>query len=198
MEKNKSKNSSIITFRMIIGFAGKKRSGKDTIANYLVKNHGFKRFAFGDAVKEVSRHLFGLNDAQLYGENKEEIVEELGISPREIFQKLGTEFGRNYLNELFPTLRVSRGTIWTYHFEKFIRDNQNTNIVISDVRFENEMEVIRKCGGKIYFIESDYAEQGDSHVSEEITSNKYEYDGIINNKGTLEQFYENGSKLFDL
>jgi dephospho-CoA kinase len=183
---------------MIIGFAGKKRSGKDTIANFLVENYGFKRFAFGDAVKEVSRHLFGLNEEQLYGDNKEEIVEELGISPREIFQKLGTEFGRNYLHELFPSLRVSRGTIWTYHFENFVKNNKNTNIVISDVRFENEMEVIRKCGGKIYFIESDYAKKEDNHISEEISKEKYLYDGIIDNKGTLEEFYKNGSKLFDL
>lgn len=174
---------------MIIGFAGKKRSGKDTIANYLVENHDFKRFAFGDAVKEVSRHLFGLSDEQLYGDNKEDIDKDLGVSPREIFQKLGTEFGREYIHELFPDLRVSRGTLWTYHFEKFIRDNKGRNIVISDVRFENEMDVIRKYGGKIYFIDSTYAKTGDLHISEEINSKKYEYDGIITNDGALEEFY---------
>jgi dephospho-CoA kinase len=183
---------------MIIGFAGKKRSGKDTIANYLVEKHDFKRFAFGDAVKEVSRHLFGLSDEQLYGNNKEVIDKDLGVSPREIFQKLGTEFGREYIHELFPDLRVSRGTLWTYHFEKFVKDNKEKNIVISDVRFKNEINVIRKYGGKIYFIDSTYAKKGDLHISEEINSDKYEYDGIITNYGTLEDFYNKGVSIINL
>jgi len=58
---------------MIIGFAGKKRSGKDTIANYLVNKYNFRRYAFGGPVKEVCRILFGFDDEQLYGDRKEEL-----------------------------------------------------------------------------------------------------------------------------
>jgi len=67
---------------MIIGFAGKKGSGKDTLGNYLIEKYKFERYAFGDPVKEVCRILFGFNDQQLYGDKKEEIDISLGIKPR--------------------------------------------------------------------------------------------------------------------
>ena len=175
---------------MIIGFAGKKRSGKDTIADFLCKNHGFTKFAFGDAVKEVSHHLLGFTKEQLYGNNKEVVDPIIGISPRESLQKIGTEFGRIYLHQLFPTLRVSKGTLWTHHFERFVDNHPNGKIVISDVRFANEIDAIHRKGGKIYYVDSAYAEHNDSHVSEEIGINSYEYDGVINNKGTITELYD--------
>ena len=90
---------------MIIGIAGKKGSGKDTAGQYLISKHEFRRYAFGDPVKEVCRLLFGFTDEQLYGTQKEEMT-ELGIRPREAFQKIGTDFGRNYLHNLLPELKV--------------------------------------------------------------------------------------------
>jgi hypothetical protein len=38
---------------MIIGLNGVLRSGKDTIGNILVKNHGFNRVAFADELKNI-------------------------------------------------------------------------------------------------------------------------------------------------
>ena len=45
---------------MIIAFGGKKCSGKDTIANYLVEKHNCTRYALGDMVKLVCKELFDL------------------------------------------------------------------------------------------------------------------------------------------
>ena len=67
---------------MIIGLGFKARSGKDTVADYLIENYGFKRLAFADALKEGCRHIFELNDEQLYGELKEVEDDYWGVTPR--------------------------------------------------------------------------------------------------------------------
>lgn len=43
---------------MIVGFAGRAGSGKDTSADFLVKNHGFVKVAFADEIKRTCARLF--------------------------------------------------------------------------------------------------------------------------------------------
>jgi len=173
---------------MIIGFAGKKRSGKDTIANYLVNKYNFRRYAFGDPVKEVCRILFGFDDEQLYGDRKEEL-DGIGITPREAFQGIGTEFGRKYLHELFPTLRVERGGLW---MDIFRRNCGGGDVVVSDVRFGNEADLIREMGGCVIYLDSGYGVE-DGHETERVDLS---YDYVLENRGTLEDFYENFESLY--
>jgi len=172
---------------MIIGFAGKKGSGKDTLANYLIEKYNFKRVAFGDPVKEVCRILFGFNDEQLYGNKKEE-MDKIGIKPREAFQKIGTEFGRNMIHQLFPNINIKLGELW---IDVFKRNNKKENIVLSDVRFQNEADAIKELGGIIIYIDSKYSIK-DNHESEKI---EVEYDYKLENYGSLQDFYNNYEKI---
>ena len=133
---------------MIIGIAGKKGSGKDTVGKYLINHHGFTRYAFGDPVKEVCRLLFGFTDEQLYGDKKEELT-EFGIKPREAFQKIGTDFGRNILHTLLPDLRMKDGELWIDIFRRECPTNKL--IVVTDVRFQNEADAIKEKGAKKVF-----------------------------------------------
>lgn len=50
---------------MIIGLSGLKRSGKDTIADYLVAKYGFIRFAFADAIYAEVSQAFGVPEDKL-------------------------------------------------------------------------------------------------------------------------------------
>lgn len=175
---------------MIIGFAGKKRSGKDSAAQYLMSKYPFKRYAFGDPVKEICRILFGWNEDQLFGEKKEEIT-SLGISPRESFQKIGTDFGRDGINQLFPNLKIEAGSLW---IEIFKRSSQNKNLVISDVRFQNEANAIKELGGHVIYIDSKYSID-DCHLSEMINIS---YDYKLENYGTIDEFYQNIESILSL
>ena len=90
----------------LIGVIGTKNSGKDTLGSYLVENHGYTRYAFGDPVKQICKHLFSLSDAQLNDRKLKEAVDERwNISPRVMFQKIGTEFGQFEIFKLFPELK---------------------------------------------------------------------------------------------
>ena len=71
---------------MIIGISGKKRSGKDTVADFLIQEYGFIKYGFADPIKQIAKIIFGFNEEQLYGDKKEEIDKIWKIKPR-IFSK---------------------------------------------------------------------------------------------------------------
>lgn len=50
---------------IILGLAGKARSGKDTVADFLVKRYGFIKFAFSDALYQEVQDAYGLEDQSL-------------------------------------------------------------------------------------------------------------------------------------
>ena len=87
---------------MIIGLAGKKGSGKDTIADYLCEQYGFIKYGFGDPIKEIGRIMFDFTTEQLYGSEKELLDNNWGIIPRDFFQKFGTEYGQFILPKHLP------------------------------------------------------------------------------------------------
>src|ERR1700733_9341253 len=89
-------NNNII----LIGITGRKRSGKDTIGDYLVNNYGFIRVAFADTLKKALKEIFEFSDEQLYGDEKETVDDYWGHSPRDLLQKIGTEMFREYLPKL--------------------------------------------------------------------------------------------------
>lgn len=51
---------------MIFGIAGKLESGKDTVADYLVNNYGYKKMAFADNLKHLAIEVFGVTHEQCY------------------------------------------------------------------------------------------------------------------------------------
>ena len=78
---------------LVIGFAGKARSGKDTAGKYLVDEYQFLRYSFAQPLKDATKIMFHLTDKQI--ENKEKPAEPWGRSPRELYQKVGTDIARN-------------------------------------------------------------------------------------------------------
>jgi hypothetical protein len=100
---------------------------------------------------------FGLTEAQIDGDEKEVAIPGLGCAtPRFLMQTLGTEWGRNAVD---PDL-------WVKHMRLRLGDIlQITDVVIDDVRFENEATMIRDMGGKIIHVQGRGGIEG-SHVSE--------------------------------
>ena len=86
---------------MIIGLSGKKRVGKDTIADHLVKRHGFIKYSFADPIKDIAKVLFSFSDEQLYGNDKEKLDERWNIIPRDFYQKFGTDYMHIYFQNIF-------------------------------------------------------------------------------------------------
>ncbi len=143
--------------KKIIGIAGKARSGKDTVANYLWERYGFTRLAFADPVKMAAQIMFGLNNDQTWNPAFKEVeIPFWGMSPRQMFQTLGTDAAHTYFgNDIWiKRLAVSLGAL------------PEDDIVIPDVRFESEADFVRGLGGVILHLERPDAEPVRNHVSE--------------------------------
>jgi hypothetical protein len=180
----------------IIGITGKKFNGKDTAGIYLINNYGYERIAFADALKNACKCIFGFTDEQLYGDKKEDIDEYYGISPRKIFQYVGTELFRNKLKEIIPFIDDK---IWIHVVKKKILDkikeNPECKIVITDVRFENEANLIKELGGCLIRVTRNIMNiTNDDHESEQQIDKLYaDYD--ISNNGTIEELYNDIKKI---
>lgn len=117
---------------MIVGLSGKAGAGKDTIADYLVKLHGFEKLSFAQPLKDM---LAVLGVDVTNREHKEDPDFGLcGRSPRFLMQTLGTEWGRDIVHK----------NLWIHLLENNIRPGRR--YVVSDVRFEDEAAWLRRVG----------------------------------------------------
>jgi len=134
---------------MIIGLAGFQGSGKDTIADYLQNIYGFKRDSFAATLKDAVAAVFGWDRELLEGRTKEsrawrETVDPWwstrlnmpNLTPRLVLQKWGTEVARKSWHD----------DTWIASLENKLNKAQN-DIVITDVRFPNEIQAVRNAGG---------------------------------------------------
>lgn len=135
---------------MIVGLLGFINSGKGTVASHLVNKNNFRQDSFATSLKDACAVMFDWPRHLLEGDTKEsrewrEIVdpwwsEQLGIpnfSPRLALQVIGTDALRNNFHE----------DIWFLTLQNRIRKNPNQHVVISDVRFPNEIKFIQEQGG---------------------------------------------------
>ena len=207
----------------IIGVCGFIGSGKDTIADYLVNLHHFRRESFANTLKDAVSAVFGWDRTMLEGRTKqarewrEQVdtwwAERLSIphlTPRWILQNWGTEVCRKNFHD----------DIWIASLENKLRTSTD-DIVISDCRFPNEIAAIKKAGGRVVRVvrgvepewyqlavsrnrgpngNSSWAlsgrrlEQLGVHASETAWVGT-KFDAVLDNNGTLEDLYQQVKKL---
>jgi hypothetical protein len=188
---------------MIIGLIGKKRSGKDTVAEYLVQEHGYKRYGFADPMKEMLKEAFLWNEESVNGRYKEIVDPRWGISPRQALQHIGTEWAQIGLSESFPKFKELTGrNLWVKRFIFLTMESDpNTNWVISDVRFPHEISLlkgsivlshIKKVFIRVRRPEAESIK--DKHESEKYT-NELECDYEIWNDKSIEDLYATVSNI---
>jgi len=195
---------------MIIGLVGKKRSGKDTVADWLVKYAGFIKYSLADPMKKACKEIFLFSDEQLWGDKKEEIDEALGVTPRKILQVFGTELFQYDIYKHIPELanKIPPRKLWINRFVRWYKRNEHSkwtynfvtkmerycfDVVISDVRFPHEAEEIKKLNGMIIRIERDLPNV-DKHASETEMEDIKE-DFKILNDGTIDDLYKKIKKF---
>jgi hypothetical protein len=197
----------------IVGFIG---SGKDTVADYLVNFHGFKRESFANSLKDAVSVVFGWPRELLEGRTKEsrewrETPDDWwskrlkqDITPRWVLQYWGTEVVRKGFHD----------DMWVASLEHRLLNSQN-DIVITDCRFPNEIKAIRNAGGRVirikrgpepaWFDDARSMNRGPSrnmswalskHNVEELGIHASEtawvgqkFDATLNNDGSLDELY---------
>ena len=189
---------------MIIGICGLIGSGKGTVADILV-DQGFKKVSFADKLKDGVSTIFGWDRSMLEGDTDEsrawrELRDDfwsnetkMEVTPRLVLQLFGTDCMRNGFDD----------GVWVSLLKKTILENPG-NYVIPDVRFENEINMIRDIGGEIWWTKrgdnpewwskavldtqtgSNFMADEDIHPSEWKWANTNDkFDEIIYNESTL-------------
>jgi len=197
---------------MIIGICGFIGSGKDTVADYLVNFHEFRRESFASTLKDAVAAVFGWDRTMLEGRTKEarEWREQVDpwwaarldmptLTPRWVLQYWGTEVCRKAFHD----------DIWIASLENKLRTSKD-NVVISDCRFPNEISSIRNAGGQIVWVQRgelpDWydvavaANQGHNWAVQELKMRKIhasetswvgtKFDRLIDNNGTIDELYQ--------
>ena len=178
---------------MIIGLTGKRLSGKDTVANYLVEQKGYQHLNFSHKMKEAIAALFDITleevdelkgDRDGFSEGTVAIALPSGtryFTWVEFLQRFGTDMGRKVLGE----------DLWVdLAYQQLEPYPGLKNFVIKDVRFKNEAEWILELGGKIIELRRDMIDvEHDNHESENgLPDHMAEY--VIANTSTIESLYK--------
>lgn len=172
----------------VIGLVGAKRSGKDSFASFLVARHGYQRLAFADRLKSVALAIDpSIRVPAMPGavplssvvradgwEDAKELPDVRGF-----LQRLGTAV-RDQLDARAWVEPVAEAAFRS----AFARD---TPVVVTDVRFPNEVDALRDLGGLIVKIERPGQLQDDAHVSEALAWDDSLVPWlVVDNGGTLE------------
>jgi hypothetical protein len=204
---------------MIIGICGFIGSGKDTVADYLVNFHEFRRESFANTLKDAVAAVFGWDRMLLEGRTKEarewreqidpwwaERLDMPTLTPRWVLQYWGTEVCR----------RAFHDDIWIASLENKLRSSRD-HVVISDCRFPNEITSIKRAGGKIIWVKRgalpDWyetavsANSGHNFAIQELKIKKIhasetawvgtEFDAVIENDSTIDDLYKQISNLLE-
>lgn len=234
---------------VIFGVSGKAGSGKDTVADMLVTQHGFKKIALADCMKRFLREVFDFSDEQLWGpsearnapdfrycKTEHQALQHLTamapsskfqqyrrhlptppegiqtvspaesgedyLTPRRALQTLGTEWGRGqypwvWIDQLIRTAftLLREPSTMDYTAQEGLVQRRPARpiegVVISDLRFENEMSAISEIDGRIIRVvrpSAGLTGNAGQHLSEkeQETIPDTAFDAVILNDGTLE------------
>lgn len=204
---------------MIISVTGFIGSGKSTIADYLVSHYGFVEESFANSLKDAISVIFNWDRQLLEGKSAEsrEWREQVDpwwskrlhmpkLTPRWIMQYWGTEVCRYGF----------QSEIWVASLENKLR-GCDSNVVISDCRFQNEFNALRNLGAHLVKVN-----RGDDPewVADVIAANNGDHQAItrihqlgiheserewigenfntvIDNNGTVEELYRQIDKLME-
>lgn len=195
---------------MVIGITGKKRSGKDTAGKYF-SNLGFVQLQLAKPLKEWLIYSNPVLPFPIGFTNKLKYI-YTGIKCQRIprYNDLTNYFDKDAIKDTFPYVRQllqKTGTdlvrtvdenFWANAVVNFIKDNGvNNNYFITDIRFDNEVEVLKQLNTEVIIIKitrDTCLELNDNHPSESGIS-AHLVNSVIDNNGTIEQL-ENTLDLF--
>lgn len=161
--------------KRVIGFTGLPGAGKDTFATILslVLKERVTTKKFAAPLKEAVASLCDLSLDQIEDREFKEAPLPCGKSPRQIMQLMGTEFVRNVLGADFFVQTMA----------KAVEETSARFILITDVRFQNEVDWIHSVGGAVVRIERPGL-HASGHVSDAGVQN---VDWIVPNIGDLKE-----------
>jgi hypothetical protein len=197
----------------MISFSGKKRSGKDLSAQYLIDNFGYKKFSLADAVKQFTSKILGIPLAQLMDDELKDkpfnVSIQLYSSEIVLIVEDLIELNNSKIDEIkwdtipreknlktprealqFVGTDLGRNVVSQNIWLNQVPAQFDGNIVVTDARFANERALFKSKGFKTVLLMRN-SDSTDTHESENSLGHPKEYDEVIRNFGSKDKLYTN-------
>lgn len=198
---------------VILGIIGRSGSGKSTMADYLIRQRRMVSIAQADPLKRFAQEVYGFTNTQLWGPSEARNAPDeryprpdgTFLTPREALQLLGTEWGRRCYEDTWVDYcmadcsRILNGEAYepwcrfNTKWHKRIFRKRPSGIVITDIRFANEVNRVREGGAIVIKLESSWApvlEAGvKDHASEKFDIPDSSVDHVLEVPKGLPAFY---------
>jgi hypothetical protein len=191
--------------KLIALYSSRPQMGKSTVAEYLsgpaLWPVPFQRVKFAAPLKAMVSQLLvftGLHpdylQAYLEGSHKEVPIPCLGVTTRKLLQTLGTDWGRKMISD---DMWINLAKV---QIEKYLK--MGRNVVVDDMRFPNEYDLIKSLGGYCVKVERPYIDGITSPHEIEVCSHSSEgqldhiwFDDVISAPEGIENLQAETSKV---
>jgi len=210
----------------IFALSGFKFSGKDTVADYLVKNYGMMKHSFAGPLKDMVSETYKFHRTYLDDPTKKETpLTQYPVDPKDEFSMMISGFmfkefrERNgnvpedrtklHKKELFWTpraLAILEGSVkrsvnskhWVSSVIDKIAFSKDKIHVISDMRYKSEMSQLKAYfGSALVTVRIDRFDTVDSKDPSEFDLASTKHNIILNNRGTIGDLYKNIDLMLD-
>lgn len=189
---------------VFVGLAGRLASGKDVVADHLVAEHGFTKVGMSDPLLTILRTVdpwipVNAHDLPQQGHSQGHfvraswLVSQVGYveakenpEVRRLLQMIGDDAGR----------RVHGENVWVEHHRRTIAPQleQGKNIVLTGVRYPNELQLVRQLHGHAVWVHRPAAPSGVTHASEN-SLERSDFTLSLDNCGTIDDLKEAADAL---
>jgi hypothetical protein len=193
--------------RDVIAVSGWKGSGKDTVAEFLVKEYGYKRLSFADKLKDLVSTQYSIPREWL----DDRVMKETPLtSPPHCYPVIPSDsfalnihyMLRNELSSGYWTPRaicILEGSLkrsvhsnyWVRSVVEEITSAPNQDYVISDMRYISEADIIRKMITNARLIRIQREDNIATQDPSERDLDNYKFDIYLPNKSTVPALHTN-------
>lgn len=166
---------------MKIALSGKIGSGKDTVSDMIIEmsDKNIEKTAFAKKLKQIVAILTGVDyELTLFQEGKNSRIERFDTTIGDMLQVIGTDVMRDNFDK----------DVWIKALLSSI--DENKNYIISDLRFKNEADILKKEGFVLIRVNRTdntvSTSRNREHSSETDLDDYTQFDYVINNDGSLE------------
>jgi hypothetical protein len=180
---------------MVIGLGHYSRTGKDTLCKAILEEAQTRdiratRLSFADKLKDISHQLYGwagLREAEVYDrrpELRDIPLEPIGLTPVEIWIEVGNKM-RDVYGRTWVDLVRSQIPQWDL-------------VVITDVRFPNEVDMIKSFPQSLLCKVVRPGVRPRNSISDQSLYNVDWYDTTFNNSGGFDKVGREAKLLLDV
>jgi hemerythrin len=189
--------------KYFIFISGEIKSGKDTVGNYIVNTYKYKRYAFADEMKNQVSKIFKIERSLLdTHEGKNQIINSTSsVEPTQLVKNDNIRTVRDVLIEYANMKRGENINYWVEYLKDKIIQDDSSHIVITDWRFLNEYETMKKLFTNSVFITINIKRKNNinlySTCISETSLKDFQFDHIINNDDGIQSLYRNVDLLMN-